>query len=230
MFSWSQSLRAAVLAARRNFWPGLFLQALLLLFLAAYLWHEPTQKGLATVAGWKQEAGFLFAAFSFLLASAFLPELLRVLFFQKGRLTRQNWWNFLTSTPLWMGMGVLIDLFYRLQLHLFGDGSDWAVLLPKVLVDQFLFSPFIAQPIIVCYLTWRDARYATSVWPGMLRLSFYLEKVLPLQVAAWCLWIPGVTLVYFMEPLLQIPTAVLIQAFWVLILTTLRRRDGGAPG
>lgn len=229
MFSLVDSLRAAGAAARRNFWPGLLLQGILLIFLAAYLWHEQTKSVLAVLAGWKEETGFFFAAASYLLASAFLPEFLRVVFFQKGRIRRENLRNFFTSAPLWIFMGILVDLLYRAQLRVFGDGSDWTILLPKVLVDQFLFSPLIAQPLIVGYLHWRDEGFSRGVWSQVWRPAFYLEKILPVQVAAWCVWIPGVTLVYFMEPLLQIPTAVLIQVFWVLLLTTLHRISVGRP-
>ena len=52
------------------------------------------------------------------------------------------------------------------------------------------------------------------------RADFAFEKVFPVAVAGWCVWIPGVLLVYSMPPLLQIPVAVFIQVFWVLLFTT----------
>jgi len=42
-------------------------------------------------------------------------------------------------------------------------------------------------------------------------------------VAGWCIWIPGVSLVYFMPSALQFPIAVLIQCFWVLIFTVINK-------
>ncbi len=40
---------------------------------------------------------------------------------------------------------------------------------------------------------------------------------------------PGVSLVYFMPSPLQLPTAVTIQVFWVLIITTLSERKAAPP-
>ena len=218
------ALRRAGSAARANFLPGLLLQALMLGFLALYLWHEETRRSLAAVARFKQESGYAFAFVSYLAAAALLPELLRIAFFQQGRISRGNLWNFLTAAPFWGIMGMIVDLLYRLQTVWFGPGSDLATIVPKVAVDQFIFSPFISAPAIVGYLHWRDARFRVGALRETLRTDFFLTRVFPIIVAGWCIWIPGVSLVYFMPPPLQLPVAVLIQIFWVLILTTISER------
>ena len=227
-----KALGKAGTAARENLFPGLLLQALMLIFLALYLWNEPTKRILADVAQIKSQWGYVFAFFSYLVAGALLPELLRIAFFQRGRATGKNLWNFLTAAPFWGGTGILVDAFYHLQTAWFGPGDDLRTVLTKMAVDQFIFSPFVADPLIVFYLHWRDERYRWRAFVEMFRKDFLLENLFPLVVAGWCIWIPGVSLVYFMPPLLQLPVAVLIQVFWVLIITTvseLRSRPPGPP-
>lgn len=231
MVSLRDSLLLAARAAKANLLPGLLLQAIMVIFFLAYLFHTGTQNFLARVAVTKEEAGFVFAFVSYVFAGAFLPELLRVVFFQRGKVTRANFFSFLTAAPLWGFVGILVDLLYRLQGVWFGMGNAWHNVLPKVLVDQFLFSPLLCNPMIVGYFLLRDSAYRLSVLPEFFRLRFFLERVFPVQVAAWCIWIPGVVLVYLMPPLLQVPVAVAIQCFWVLVFTTVKSGSGSeTPG
>lgn len=221
MTHFRQSLRLAGAAAKANLLPGLLLQCLMLVFFSLYIAHEGTKQFLSEVAITKQEAGYAFSFFSYVIAGALLPELLRIGFFQSGKATKRNLWLFLTAAPLWGAIGILVDLLYRLQSVWFGTGNGWMTILSKLLVDQLLFSPFISAPLIVGWFFLRDNRFRLSAWKQILCANFVFEKVFPVVVAGWCVWVPGVVLVYFMPPLLQIPVAVFIQVFWVLILTTM---------
>jgi hypothetical protein len=223
------ALERAGAAARANLLPGLLLQAVLVVFLALYLWHHDTQEVLGRVARLKQETGYAFAFVSYVVAAVLLPEFLRITFFQGCRITRKNAWNFLTAAPFWGCMGMVVDLLYRLQGVWFGSGHALHTIVCKVLVDQFLFSPLLSVPWIVGYFYWRDEGFRVSVLREIFSVGFFLEKVFPVLVAGWCIWIPGVSLVYFMPPLLQMPVAVLIQVFYVLILTTMSERKTGSP-
>lgn len=219
-----EALRSAVSAARANFLPGMLLQCLMVIFFSAYVAHEGTRAFLAEVATFKQETGYLFAFVSYVFASALLPEVLRVAFFQGGRVGRGNVWSFLTAAPLWGTMGIVVDAFYRMQAVWFGAEADvWTVVF-KVLVDQFLYSPFFATPVIVAYFYARDRGFRRAAWERIFSRRFVFEHVFPTQVAGWLVWIPGVFLIYAMPSLLQIPVAVLIQTFWILIFTTLGER------
>lgn len=201
----------------------------MVVFFSAYVAHEGTRAFLEQVAGWKEEAGFAFALVSYVFASALLPEVLRVGFFQGGRFRRGNLLSFLTAAPLWGAMGVVVDGFYRLQAFWFGADAALQTIFWKVLVDQFVYSPFFATPVIVGYFYVRDRGFRREAWAALFSRRFVFEHAFPTQVAGWMIWIPGVMLVYAMPSLLQIPVAVLIQAFWVLIFTTigerLRRRE-----
>jgi len=215
-----RSLRLAGAAAKANFLPGLLLQCLMLVFFSLYVAHEGTRRFLGDVAHVKQEAGYAFSFFSYAIAGGVMPELLRIAFFQSGKPTRRNLWLLLTAAPFWGGLGMLVDLLYRLQAVWFGNGHDWLTLLCKTLVDQLLFSPFLSAPLIVGWFLLRDEGFRPSAFRMIFRADFIFEKVVPVAVAGWCVWIPGVLLVYSMPPLLQIPVAVFIQVFWVLLFTT----------
>ena len=226
MSRFRQSLRLAGAAAKANFLPGLLLQCLMLAFFSLYIAHEGTRHFLGEVARVKQEAGYGFSFLSYVVAGAVLPELLRVVFFQSGKLTRKNLWHLLTAAPFWGALGMIIDLLYRLQVVWFGNGHDWLTILCKVLVDQFLFSPFLSAPLIVGWLFLRDEGFRPAAFRVIFTADFVFEKVFPVAVAGWCVWIPGVILVYSMPPLLQIPVAVFIQVFWVLLFTTMEDLTG----
>ena len=216
-------------AAKANLLPGLLLQCLMVIFFSLYIAHEGTKQFLGEVATMKEEAGYAFSFFSYVIAGALLPELLRIGFFQAGRATKRNFWLFLTAVPLWGTMGVLVDLLYRLQSVWFGPGNGWETIFYKVLADQLLFSPFISAPLIVGWLFLRDHGFRSSAWNQIFCVNFVFEKVFPVVVAGWCVWVPGVVLVYFMPPLLQIPIAVFIQVFWVLIITTMEESPRRKP-
>ncbi len=201
----------------------------MLVFLALYLWHDGTRQMLVSVSDLKREAGYAFAFVSYVIAAAVLPELMRVVFFQRGRIHRINLSNVATAAPFWGLIGMSVDLLYRLQVVWFGPGNDLVTIVLKVFVDQFLYSPFISAPLIVGFYAWRDAGFRREVLGEMLNADFVATRIFPVVVAGWCVWIPGVSLVYFMPSLLQLPVAVLIQVFWILILTTVSERRPVPP-
>jgi hypothetical protein len=223
------ALRHAAAAARENLLPGLLLQACMLVFLGLYLWNEPTRAFLEQVARIKVAWGYGFAVVSYTVAAALMPELLRVVFFQRGRPHWRNVTNFLGAAPIWAFIGVTVDMLYRGQAMWFGTGSDFRTIVCKLLVDQFVYSPFFSVPIIVSWLWWRDWGYSRAAARAIFTMDFVFEHIFPVMVAGWCVWIPGVSLVYFMPSPLQLPTAVTIQVFWVLIITTLSEKKSAPP-
>ncbi len=219
------SLRLAAAAARANLLPGLPLQAVLALFLAAYIWHEPTRAFLERIAVVKREQGYVFSFVAYAISAALLPEILRVLLLQRGRVTASNRYDLLTGIPLWGAWGMIVDGFYRLQSGWFGDSSGLGIVAVKMLIDQLLFSPFFGAPLLSAVFLWRDARFSRAVWRrDVFTPAFIWERVFPVQIAGWIVWVPAVSLVYFMPPALQLPVASLIQCFWVLIFLFINRQ------
>ncbi|MEI6070697.1 MAG: hypothetical protein WCS31_02810 [Verrucomicrobiae bacterium] len=227
MSNWHRAFHQAAAAIRANLLPGLLLQCLLLIFFSAYVAHEGTRAFLGDIAHIKEEAGYLFSFVCYVASSALLPEILRIAFFQNGRPAWRNLRLFLTAAPAWGCLGMLVDLFYRCQAGWFGTGNDLMTILPKVAVDQLLYAPFLANPIAIAWFIWRDEGFRRSAWPKIFYSGFFMERVFSVQVSSWIVWVPGVALVYFMPPHLQIPVAVFVQTFWVLIFTTLGQGANG---
>lgn len=215
-------------AIRSNFLPGLVLQAAMLVGVGFYLFHQDFRNGLAGVAEIKRQMGFTFAFLSYVFAGALLPELIKLLCFQKLRPAWQNLKDFAVAAPFFGCFGVTIDLLYRLQTILFGLGEDPATIARKVAFDQFVFSPFLGTPATLIYFSWAAGGFR---WRALVRgaaLPGLAWRVLTVQAAGWMVWIPAVTVIYCLPALLQLPLAVTITAFWVLILTTIRLRQEAA--
>lgn len=215
---------AGLNAAKENLLPGLLLQILMACFIALYLVHDGTRAFLFHVAHLREQMGYSFAFLSYSLTGGLLPELLKIIFFQKGIPQRRNVWMFATSAPLWGVMGMAVDLFYHSLGVWLGTGNSWQTVVLKVCIDQFVYSPFFANPVVAAYFTLRDFRFSREGLETVLRWDFLTNKVLPIQVAGWCIWIPGVAVVYSMPSLLQFPVAALISCFWVLMVTTINER------
>ena len=222
-----EAVSTGLRAARVNLLPGLFLQSLMLCFIAAYLLHDGTAVFLARVGEVKQEVGYGFAFVTYMISGALLPELLKIVFFQRGRPTFSNLQSFATAGPFLGFMGMTVDFFYRCQNAWFGSGNDWQTLLIKVLVDQILYSPFIANLWCTAFFTLQAGHFSRATAASLFTLNFVTEKVLPVQIAGWGFWVPAVACIYFMPPQLQIPFAVLVQSFWVLMLMTITARQEG---
>lgn len=202
----------------------MIIQAALLALVILYYKVAAARDALVALAHWKQAFGFAFSFLAGALAGGVLPEMFKIVLFQKGRITAQNRSNFIFGCLYWGGQGMLVDAFYRGQELLFGSGSDVATVVKKVLCDQFAFTPFLATPMNVGVLAWKSDSYR---WRGMGRLltpAFFKAQIVPVLMAAWGVWIPVVALVYSLPSLLQIPFFSLALTFWVLLITWMTER------
>ena len=205
-------------AARANLLPGLVLQAAMLSIVLAYYFHEPTRHKLNLLAHYKEAWGYGFSCLSSISAGAILPEIFKVIFFQKGMVTRKNFTNLLFTVPFWGCMGMCVDLLYRMQAVWFGPGRAPLTLIKKVAVDQFLYSAFFSAPVSVIAYDWHNGS-STSGPKRLFTSKFWRIDLPPTVIANWGVWIPLVAIVYSLPPLLQVPLSNLALTFWVLILS-----------
>jgi hypothetical protein len=206
-------------AARANLVPGLIIQLAMLAIVLAYYWHEPTRGALNVLAQWKERYGYVFSVLLSIFAGAVLPEVLKVLFFRRGRVRRENFQELVFATLFWGVMGAVVDTLYRLQAVWFGSEPTFSVLVKKVIVDQFVYCPVLAAPMTVWTYEWKNRRFAIQGISHFFSLAFYRTKVLPTLIASWGVWIPVVTIIYSLPSLLQVPLFGLALSFWVLLVT-----------
>ena len=206
-------------AARANFVPGLIIQALMVSIVIAYYTQPPVHAWLSVLAGFKQNGGLVFSCVAAAIAGGVFPEFLTITFLQGCKIRRENLGNLLFNVALWGFEGMIVDLFYRTQAHLFGGHADFATVFKKVLVDQLIYTPFFATPFSVGCYEWKHQHYSLKGMSRVFTVSYYKNKSVPALIASWGVWIPLVSVIYSLPSLLQFPLFTLGLTFWVMLLT-----------
>jgi hypothetical protein len=212
---WMAGLRAA----RANLVPGLIVQALMLAMLLAYYFYPPMQSWLDRLAEIKTRWGYGYTALSSFFAGAIIPELLRIFVFQKARIRRSNFTNLLFTVPFCCVMGVIVDFLYRCQAGWFGTEVSLAVVLKKVLVDQFLYNPLFSAPVSAWLYDWKNQGFRLQGTRVFFTATYYRKVVLPILFATWGMWFPIVTILYSLPLQLQIPLFGLALTLWMILYT-----------
>lgn len=218
-----QQLGAAVranLPAALVLWAGL--AALLLAYALVPAVHDALARWGQVKAAW----GLPFAFVSYVVFAVLVPETLGWLVRRSPGGWGQRKGELLYTALVFGCVGVSVDLLYRLQVHMFGEGGDARTVVSKMLFDQFVFSP-VSNYLIVLVLAWREAGFATQALRPMATPAYFWQHGAPVIAAAWCVWIPGVSVVYWMPTALQFPVASLLLSFWILIFTFMRHGSAG---
>ena len=216
-------------AARAILAPALIVQAAMFAVVIGYYVHPPARAVLQSLAEIKAATGYGFSFVSSMLAGAILPELLNVAVFQRGKFRASNLAN-LRFTALYWGLdGVVVDAFYRLQSTLFGAQPDPGTVALKVCFDQFVATPLFFTPVTLACYEWRRHGYAAAGFARAFTWQFYRDTAVPTVVTNWALWIPVVSAVYSLPPLLQIPLFALALTIWVMLFTYINARRPDAP-
>jgi hypothetical protein len=213
------SLKIAGQAIKTNIKPGILLWVLLVLFGIGYTTVPGFNHGLMKLAELKLKWGHISSFIAYSFAAALFPEILKILFFQKGKAKKENIRNILFGIVLFGLAGIITDIFFStVQVWLYGNGSDLATVLKKTVTDQFSFSPMICT-VVLLFLMWKENDFQVNTKQEFSFSMFFKEKLIPLYVAMWLVWIPGVALVYFMPTALQLPISSFILCFWALIIS-----------
>lgn len=206
-------------AAKANFRPALVVQATMALLLLAYHHHDASREWLDRLASFRMRTGFLYSSISAMVAAAVIPELLRLFFFQSGRLQRSNITNLAFTMPFWGLICITVDLFYRQQAQWFGDGTDLLTLATKVSVDQFGYTAFFATPMTCILYDWKHNGFRLRGMRQAFTWRYYHRVIFPVLFTNWCVWIPMITVIYCLPLPLQIPMFSLALSMWVLLYT-----------
>lgn len=220
---------AGVRAAKANLVPGLIVQGIMLSLLVAYYFYPPTTRWLNHLADLKERWGYGYSGFAAVIAGAFVPEIMRIIVFQKGRLRRSNFSNLLFTIPFWGITGMIVDLFYRSQASWFGTEATMGVVVTKVIVDQFVYNPIVAGPSGAWFYDWKNSGYSFDNVGRFFTWKYYRDVIIPILFATWGVWIPLVTIIYSLPSLLQIPLFALALSLWVILYTWISEARASAP-
>jgi hypothetical protein len=209
------------MAVQANLLPGLVLWCGLALLLVAYAWSPAVQAGLAQWGATKQAWGYSFSFLSYATFAVLVPEALSLLFL-KQPLPKNALAGIAYAVVVFGLVGIGVDMLYAFQVQLFGSGSDWATIVKKMLFDQLVWAP-LSNYVLVVVLAWREDGFTRSALRRLLSLDYISQRYMPILVAVWCVWVPGVLVIYFMPTALQFPVASLVLSFWILIFKLLRK-------
>ena len=178
---------------------------------------------LSRYATWQHSGGVLRAGLAAGFAGGILSELTLVYARDRGRWNLTHLENMIFRFAVFFLGGFVVSKFYEWQAVWFGNGISWRIVLPKVLVDQFIFSVFWSTTYQTLMFRWQTLRYSSSSLWNELNGNFVIERMLPVLVTNWMFWIPGVILVYSMPLILQMPLSVFATAIWSLLLAGLAK-------
>lgn len=209
------ALRLVRAAVKANLLPGMVLWSGLVVLLMAYAWSPAVQSGLAQWGTVKMAWGYPFAFASYVLFAVLVPETLSHV------VLKQPWARTAVADMLYAAIvfgfiGISVDMLYGVQVQLFGSGNDGPTIVKKMLFDQFVYSP-VSNYVTVVAFAWRDGGFGFKALKRFGSADYLRRHYLPVLIAVWCVWIPGVLVIYFMPTALQFPVASLILSFWVLI-------------
>lgn len=210
-------------AFRQNWLPCLLLNICAVALVWSY-YRLPAVEGLwAAVAEFRVRWSYAFAFFSSALAAAILPFGVQWLM---GTLAPQNRLKRLAGLALfWAYRGVEIDLLYRVQAMLFGEGNDARTLVAKVAADQFIYTTLWAVPSYLVALRWIELDYSWKETKATLGRYFWTRTFPTVLITNWLVWIPTASLVYSLPGPLQFPLFSMVMCFFILIVTLLARRE-----
>ncbi|MGI9515697.1 MAG: Mpv17/PMP22 family protein [Pirellulaceae bacterium] len=211
-----QAVADGIQAARRNRFAGIALWIFGCAIITGYYFVPAFRELLEQVAEWKIRWGFLFSAISTALFGGLIPALIQMLVKRTQSGDQPHY--VLSDTLFWAVKGIEIDLLYRLQAMLFGEGSTWHTVAIKTTVDQFLYVPAFGLVNVILFYLWRESRYDCGLLRRELGPRWYRQRVLPVLIANWTIWIPAVVLIYCFPLALQLPVQNLILCFWILML------------
>jgi len=207
---------------KKNALPGLALWILALLLVLADRSIPSAHALFQGIGTWKERYGLAFSATTTAFFGGAVPFLFLLL---SGRIRRTRLAPDLAFYMLfWAYKGVEVDLFYRLQSHLFGNHAAVGTIVRKVLLDQFVYNPIWAAPMSALAFLWKESAFSWNTMKSRLGFEFMTFSVPVTLMSTWAVWIPAVAIIYCLPAPLQIPLFNLVLCFWVLVLSFISKR------
>jgi hypothetical protein len=217
------SARAGFRATMQSIKPAMFVWGLMAAVAALYYAVPASQVFFSGLASLQKRMGLLFPFLGMGLSVGFMAEAVKVGMSKEKRWTRENSLNAVFNLLMFGVLGVLQNYLYAFQEKWFGTGASLAVLVPKVIFDQFVWTVFFANPYQAILYLWKNTGYSwKKVGAKILPFkAFWGTQILPVLITNWAFWIPMVAIIYCFPAELQLPLAILAVTIWVLLLSIL---------
>lgn len=202
--------------AKENLLPALALWIMGLTLVIAYYQWEGAAIAFDRIGQWKLRTSPWFAMLSTALFGSLVPWVVGSLLLPAEK--RQS----LRRVPLlflfWALHGWQVDRLYQFQSVLFGSELSAKTIVAKTLVDQFVWSPFLATPQVLLFYLFSEQNHSPTRFKEALGRTGFFQRLIPLLLANWVVWIPSVALIYLFPLPLQLPLQNIILSLWCLIL------------
>ncbi len=219
---WHAGLRGA----RANLVPGIVLWALALGFVLAYYFAPPAREALTRLMAFRARTGFGFGIVSTGLFGGLLPFF--YLRSNPAARSQYGWPQAVLLTVFWGYKGLEVELWYRLMAYAVGPGHGLLTIVTKTLLDQFVYCPLFAIPLVVLVYQWNATEFSFgAVVEDVRRPGWYGRSVLPTLIANMGVWLPAVAIIYALPTPLQLPLQNIVLCFFTLMLAHIIRRRGG---
>jgi hypothetical protein len=193
-------------------------------------YHVPGVHGaLSRLAEVRQSWGFGFSVISTALFGGILPFLyIRGARPFADRSAPYSLDQGLWLTAFWAYKGLEVDLWYRVQAHVFGSGHGVGTVLVKVFFDQFVYCPILAVPVTAAVYQAVQARSWRGVLADLHLPGWYRRRVLPVLISNLGVWVPAVAVIYCLPTPLQLPLQNIVLCFYTLVVAH-QIRTGAVP-
>jgi len=227
--SWQlrDAIRPGVSALKRYWAPFLLIQICCALLVVAYYQLISVREWADAIGDIKDRWGILFSGLGGFIAGGVIPEIAKAITGRNKTFDRQ----WLASTAfngfVYLVIAIQVDLFYRFQGYVFGEGIDVGTILIKTLVDQLIFSPALCMPTGVVLFDWRAARFSVPKAVAGIHRVWYRTRVLPAVIPGLAFWGPFLLALYALPGPLQMPFALLGEAAWSLLFVFIATQEAG---
>eukprot|EP00440_Ansanella_granifera_P057901 gb/GFBE01062767.1/.p1 GENE.gb/GFBE01062767.1/~~gb/GFBE01062767.1/.p1 ORF type:complete len:297 (+),score=69.22 gb/GFBE01062767.1/:1-891(+) len=214
-----KSLRANRIPAAVSFLLGVVMVAIY------YGGGDATRPGFEALGELRNDGGLLFSTVSTCLSAGVFPSLLQAAL---GILPQPRVSNAAFNIVLWAFLGYVVDRLYFFQAWLFGDGADAATVVKKVLFDQFVWNPFLANIFLSFVFRWRDHGFSLRRCREVLNPRGWALNYCSMLITCWGTWIPGTTVVYCFPTTLQMPAFNVILLMYSSLLSLVSQGASGS--
>lgn len=226
--TWRDLARPGVHVIRDLWKPFVAIQFCGLLIVVAFFTLESVKASMLHVAEWKRQGGYAFSAVTMAFAGGVVPEVFKFLTGVDRSFHVERLRHMLFNMCLFACTGMIVDGYYRLITLLLGDSNAIRIVLTKVLIDQFAFTPLLGSVMIPLAYTWRSTRYCLRTTARQLGRRWYLTRVVPVLLPCWAYWIPMTCLMYSLPASLQFAFGAVGSAASATIMTAAAIRAMGA--
>ncbi len=213
-------LRPGLDALLRLWRPFLAIQLFALVVIVVYFNSPAMQTFCRQLAAIKTAGGFPLSALTMSIACGIVPEIFKLITGVDRTFTTRRFRTMLFHMALFALSGVMVDLYYRGLARWPGESTSAAIVVLKVVMDQFLYCPIVGVPMIAIAYQLRTLRYRLwRLWP-LLNAPWYVDRVGPMLLPCWGYWIPMTALMYCLPNDLQFIFGALASGASATLLTT----------